>query len=110
MKPYPPYQPPDGVKGEKKRARHRLTKQVYDDILEHWNCPVEGSNHITRGKEALDHLYKRQPRDYVKLIVGLLPKEISLSDASLEDLDDGAISAMLTHLRQQVLTPPPEVN
>jgi hypothetical protein len=108
MKPYPPYQ--DGVKGEKKRARHRLTKQVYDDILEHWNNPVEGSNHITRGKEALDHLYKRQPRDYVKLIVGLLPKEISLSDASLEDLDDGAISAMLLHLREQVLTPPEKAN
>jgi hypothetical protein len=105
-----PYQSPDGARAQKKQARHRLTKQVYDDILDHWNTPVEGSNHITRGKEALDCLYKRQPRDYVKLIVGLLPKEISLSDASLEDLDDDAINAMLLHLRQQVLTPPSEVN
>jgi hypothetical protein len=44
MKPYPPQSP----SGEKKRARHRLTKQVYDDLIQDGHSPGWSVTALTR--------------------------------------------------------------
>jgi hypothetical protein len=71
-------------------------------VLAHWNEPVEGRN-ITKEMAALEVMRKEKPAEYVKCVVGLLPRELIFGDTALDDLADDQIDAMLATLRKQVL-------
>jgi hypothetical protein len=88
--------------GRPRGSRTRLTARVFEDILTHWNEPIEGRN-ISKGMAALEVMRKERPSEYVKVVCSLLPKELLLGDSTLADLDDGQIDTLLMTLRKQVL-------
>jgi hypothetical protein len=89
-------------KGRPRGSRNRLTARVFEDVLAHWNEPVEGRN-ISKGMAALEVMQKEKPAEYVKAVLALLPRELILADTALDDLADDQIDAMLATLRKQVL-------
>ena len=89
-------------KGRPRGSRNRLTAQIFEDVLSHWNEPIEGRN-ITKGMAALEVMRKEKPAEYVKVVTSLLPKELVFSDSTVQDLSDEQIDALIMTLRQQVL-------
>jgi hypothetical protein len=89
-------------KGRRPGSRNRLTARVFEDVLTHWNEPVEGRN-ISKGMAALEVMQKEKPAEYVKAVLALLPKELIFGDTAFDDLADDQIDAMLATLRKQVL-------
>jgi hypothetical protein len=45
--------------------RNRLFAQVFEDVFQHWNEPIEGRN-ISKGMAALEVMRKERPADYVQ--------------------------------------------
>jgi hypothetical protein len=97
--------------GRPRGSRSKLFAQVFEDVLNHWNQPIEGRN-ISKGMAALEVMRKERPGEYVKVVVSLLPRELLLGDSTLADLDDGQIDTLLMTLRKQVLehATEPELN
>ena len=89
-------------KGRPRGSRNRLTAQIFEDVLSHWNEPIEGRN-ITKGMAALEVMRKEKPAEYVKVVTSLLPKELVFSDSTVQDLSDEQIDTLIMTLRQQVL-------
>lgn len=89
-----------GKNGRLRGSRNRLTAQVFDDILAHWNEPIEGRN-VTKGVAALEVMRKEKPSEYVKVVTSLLPKELVLSDTTLADATEEQIDAAITALLRQ---------
>jgi hypothetical protein len=88
--------------GRPRGSRNRLTARVFEDVLAHWNEPVEGRN-ITKGMAALEIMRKERPSDYVKAVLSIMPKELVLSDPTTADLSDEQVDTLIMTLRQQVL-------
>jgi hypothetical protein len=88
--------------GRPKGSRNKLFARVFEDILAHWNEPIEGRN-ISKGMAALEVMRKERPAEYVKVVTSLLPREVLLGDSTTADLDDAQIDVLLTTLRKQVL-------
>jgi hypothetical protein len=99
------------VGGRPRGSRNRLFAQIFEDVLQHWNEPIEGRN-ISKGMAALEVMRKERPADYVKAVLSIMPEEVLLSDSTLADLDDGQIDTLLMTLRKQVLehAAEPELN
>jgi hypothetical protein len=92
-------------------ARNRLFAQVFQDVLDHWNEPIEGRN-ISKGMAALEVMRKERPAEYVKAVLSIMPKELLLSDSTMADLNDEQIDTLLLTLKRQVLehAAEPELN
>jgi hypothetical protein len=95
--------------GRPRGSRNKLFAQVFEDVLNHWNEPIEGRN-ISKGLAALEVMRKERPSEYVKTVVSLLPKELLLSDSTTADLSDEQIDTLLATLRKQVLEHAAELN
>jgi hypothetical protein len=72
----------DNRGGRPKGSRNKLFAQVFEDILSHWNEPIEGRN-ISKGMAALEVMRKERPAEYVKVVTSLLPKELILGDSTV---------------------------
>jgi len=88
--------------GRPRGSRNRLSARIFEDVLSHWNEPIEGRN-ITKGIAALEVMRKEKPAEYVKVVTSLLPKELVFSDSTVQDLSDEQIDTLIMTLRQQVL-------
>ena len=88
--------------GRPSGSRNQLTARIFEDVLSHWNEPIEGRN-ITKGMAALEVMRKEKPAEYVKVVTSLLPKELVFSDSTVQDLSDEQIDTLIMTLRQQVL-------
>jgi hypothetical protein len=99
------------VGGRPRGSRNRLFAKVFEDILAHWNEPIEGRN-VSKGMAALEVMRKERPAEYVKVVTSLLPKELILGDSTTADLSDEQIDTLLLTLRKQVLehAAEPELN
>jgi hypothetical protein len=95
--------------GRPRGARSRLFAQVFQDVLDHWNQPVEGRN-ISKGMAALEVMRKERPAEYVKAVLSIMPKELLLSDSTMADLNDEQVDTLLATLRKQVLEHAVELN
>jgi hypothetical protein len=89
-------------KGRPRGSRNRLTARIFEDVLSHWNEPIEGRN-ISKGIAALEVMRKEKPAEYVKIVTSLLPKELVFSDSTVQDLNDEQIDTLIMTLRRQVL-------
>jgi hypothetical protein len=88
--------------GRPRGSRNRLTARILEDILKHWNEPIEGRN-ITKGMAALEVMRKEKPAEYVKAVLSIMPKELVFSDSTVADLSDEQIDTLIMTLRRQVL-------
>jgi hypothetical protein len=76
---------------------HWVLSRVSEDVLTHWNEPVEGRN-ISKGMAM-------KPAEYVKAVLSIMPKELIFSDPTTAVLNLEQVDALLMKLRQDVLAP-----
>jgi hypothetical protein len=73
-------------------SRTRLTAQVFEDILAHWNEPIEEGSERRKGPTALETCFTESPGEYLRLTASVLPKEFTFeaitSDLNVEQLDE----------------------
>ncbi|MFA5952764.1 MAG: hypothetical protein WC807_21090 [Hyphomicrobium sp.] len=80
-----------GSVGRKKGARNRLHADFVVALSEHFH---------EMGKAAIDIVYKESPRDYLKIIASVLPKEFVLEDGRLESMGDDELEQYLAEIRR----------
>jgi hypothetical protein len=101
-----------GHSGRPKGARDtraRLTAQVFEDILAHWNEPIEEGSDRRKGPEALEICFRENPGEYLRFVGARLPQEFIFESAAAE-LDDEQIDELIMALRQRMIaarTSPP---
>ena len=83
-------------------TRARLTKQMFEDMLEHWNQPVKPDSTRRKGPAALELCHKESPGEYLRLIASVMPKEFVVETAMAE-LDDGDVDELLLRLRERLI-------
>jgi hypothetical protein len=94
-----------GHSGRPKGARDtrtRLTAQVFEDILVHWNEPIEEGSERRKGPAALEACFTESPGEYLRLTAGVLPKEFTF-EAVTAELDDEQIDELIMVLRQRLI-------
>ena len=77
--------------GRKKGARNRLHADFVVALSEHF---------AEMGKAAIDIVFKESPRDYLKIIASILPKEFVLEDGRLESMGDEELEQYLAEIRR----------
>lgn len=77
--------------GRRKGARNRLHADFVVALQEHFH---------EVGKSAIEIVYRENPRDYLKLIASVLPKEFVLEDGRLESMGDEELEGYLAEIRR----------
>ena len=85
------FAPGGSSRGRKKGARNRLHADFVVALQEHFQ---------ERGKAAIEIVYRESPRDYLKIIASVLPKEFVLEDGRLESMGDEELEQYLAEIRR----------
>jgi hypothetical protein len=72
-------------------ARNRLHADFVVGLQEHF---------AERGRAAIEIVFRESPRDYLKIIAAVLPKEFILEDGRLEQLGDIELEQYLDEIRR----------
>ncbi|WFU68586.1 hypothetical protein [Bradyrhizobium sp. CB2312] len=80
-----------GNGGRRKGARNRLHADFVVALQEHFT---------EMGKAAIDIVFKESPKDYLKIIAAVLPKEFIIEDGRLESMSDEEIAEHLADIRR----------
>ncbi len=84
-----PFQPGQSgnPKGRPKGARSRVSESLLEELADHFE---------TKGKVAIDIVFKDRPHDYLKIIASLVPKQMEIDDMRprlrAEDLTDDQLA------------------
>ena len=74
-------------KGRPKGARSRVSESLLEELAQHFE---------TKGKNAIDVVFKERPHDYLKIIASLVPKQMEIDDLRpklrAEDLTDDQLA------------------
>jgi len=77
------------------RGRKGVRNRLHADFI------AAAQEHFEQvGKVAFEIVYRESPKDYLKFISGILPKEFILEDGRLESMTDEEISEHLAEIRQ----------
>ena len=77
--------------GSRKGARNRLQGNFVAALSEHFE---------EIGSAAIDIVFKESPKDYLKIIASVLPREFILEDGRLETMSDEEIADHLAEIRR----------
>ena len=77
------------AKGAKNRLSHAFLTALADNFEQH-------------GIEALKIARIERPVDYIKVVAGLMPKELEIMDSRLTDLSDEELDVFIAKLRAQL--------
>jgi hypothetical protein len=77
------------VKGVKNRLSHAFLTALADDFEQH-------------GIEALKIARVERPVEYIKVVAGLMPRELEIMDSRLADLSDEELDVFIAKLRAQL--------
>jgi hypothetical protein len=91
-----------GHSGRPRGTRNKLAIQVFEDILQHWNEPVEEGSDRRKGPAALEACFTESPGEYLRLTASVLPKEFTF-EAITAELDDEQIDELIMVLRQRMI-------
>jgi hypothetical protein len=80
-----------GAQGRKKGARNRLHADFVVALQEHFQ---------EQGKAAIEIVYRESPKEYLKIIASVLPKEFILEDGRLESMGDEELEQYLAEIRR----------
>jgi hypothetical protein len=79
--------------GRPKGSRHKRSESfiaaLHADFVQHGAC-------------AIQRVREERPADYLKVVASLIPKELHVQDASLEDMSDQELMDIVTLLRSQI--------
>lgn len=92
----------NGGSGRPKGSRNKLAERFIDDLYAEWG---------THGREAITAMREEKPGDFVKVVAGVIPKEMNLRVGEFDDMSDdelarelASISAQLANLTASVET------
>ena len=79
--------------GRPKGSRNKLGEDFLSALQQ--DFAVHGADTITKVREE-------RPHEYLKIVAGLLPKELNVKTNAVEDLTDDELEAAIELLRRQV--------
>ena len=79
--------------GRPKGARNRLTQRFFNDMLQDWEA---------HGAQAIADFRAERPHEYVKLVAGLLPRQLNVKVNELDELSDEQINEQFNALVAQL--------
>lgn len=79
-------------KGSRNKLGEAFIEAIYDDFKEN-------------GVKAIERVRAKQPAQYLKVIASILPKELHIKDASLDDMSDDELIEILAALRSYAGVP-----
>ena len=77
--------------GRPKGSRNKLAEDFIADLHESWQ---------THGKTAIERCVAERPDMYLKIVAGLLPKDVNLKVSNLDDLTDEQLLNKLNSLTE----------
>lgn len=77
---------PGRPKGSRNKLGEAFIEAMHDDFLEH-------------GKTVIETVRAEKPDQYLKVIASILPKELHVKDASLDDMSDNELIELLAAVR-----------
>jgi len=88
---FQPGQPKTGgrARGVRNRLSHTFLEALQKDFAEH-------------GEEAIRICRIERPAEYVKIVAGLMPKELEISHSTLESIDDTELTGFIEYVRLQL--------
>ena len=78
------------VGGRVKGSRNAISEAFLKDLAAEWEAS---------GPDALKVMAKEEPGNFVKVVAALLPKEFSIEDNRLKELDDSELEVLINELR-----------
>ena len=80
------------AKGAKNRLSHAFLTALAEDFEQH-------------GIETLKIARMEKPVEYIRIVAGLMPKELEIMDSRLTDLSDEELDVFISKLRAQLRSP-----
>jgi hypothetical protein len=77
------------AKGVRNRLSHSFLEALHKDFEEH-------------GEEAIRICRIEKPNEYVKIVAGLLPKELDITNNTLTEIDDTQLVEFIEYVRVQL--------
>jgi hypothetical protein len=81
--------------GRLKGSRNKISEAFLKDLAAEWEAS---------GPDALKIMAKDEPGNFVKVVAALLPKEFSIEDNRLADLNDLELDNLINELRAKLRT------
>ena len=79
--------------GRKKGSRNQLAEQFLSDLQADWE---------ENGVTAIKSMRENNPSDYVKVVAGILPKELNVKTSVVEEMTDDELAAGIAALQALV--------
>jgi hypothetical protein len=76
--------------GRPRGSRAKLGEDFLRDLHEAWQA---------KGKQAIANVVEERPHEFLKVVAGLLPKDINIKVDQLSEIDDSELAACLASLR-----------
>ncbi|MBR1328828.1 hypothetical protein [Bradyrhizobium ottawaense] len=92
-----------GNGGRHKGARNKLHADFIQALLDHFHMrgAAENAASLPRGQAAIEIVYRENPRDYLKLIASVLPKEYTIEDNRYDDVGDEELREIIDDFRRK---------
>lgn len=71
-------------------SRHRLSESFLKCLADDFDL---------HGKDVIETVREEKPADYLRAVASLLPKQVEVKDATLDDLNDAELAAVIDALR-----------
>jgi len=89
LKPFQPGQSGNPA-GKAKGTRHKISEAFLEDMHAAWK---------TKGAEAIAKVVEERPHEFLKVVAGLLPRDVNVKIDNLAEIDDAELAASLAALR-----------
>lgn len=80
-------------KGRPKGSRNQLAEHFIADLQADWE---------EHGVEAIKQMRENNPADYVKVVAGILPKELNVKTSVVEEMSDDELAAGIAALQSLI--------
>ena len=89
-------------KGRPKGARNKLAASVFSDVYEFLTEPAAfRASEPTKFRALLLTLFRESPRDLLRFIASIMPKELSIESSTVTELADEELDRMIEQLRER---------
>lgn len=78
------------ARGRPKGSRNKLGEAFLADMHEAW---------LQRGRAAIEEVIETRPHEFLKVVAGILPKDVNLNVNGLSEIDDAELASCLASLR-----------
>jgi hypothetical protein len=89
--------------GRPRGSRNRLASRVFEDVLAFWDQPAKEGSTVTRGQAALLSMWRERPHEFVRVVGGLLPRELLLETSVITEVSDEELERMIEQLRRPAM-------